>query len=86
MKKKSKQNKDDSENTVDNNAQCSDYGNWEFDDDCPICQAMKNGTADTLEGMKKACKKAWLQGECVEGEWVKEWKAKGLKPKKEKET
>lgn len=28
-------------------------GEWEGFDDCPICQAMKNGEANTVEGLKK---------------------------------
>ncbi|MEI8123638.1 MAG: hypothetical protein WCG60_00500 [bacterium] len=29
-------------------------GEWEGFDDCPICQAMKNGKANTMEGLKNA--------------------------------
>ncbi|MCX6717744.1 MAG: hypothetical protein NTU76_03670 [Candidatus Taylorbacteria bacterium] len=43
MKKKGKINK-----TIDKE------GEWEGFDDCPICQAMKNGKANTVEGLKKA--------------------------------
>lgn len=35
---------------------------WEYFDDCPICQAMKNGTADTLEGLTEAFREAERQG------------------------
>jgi hypothetical protein len=31
---------------------------WDYFCDCPICQAMKNGTADTLEGLRAAFKEA----------------------------
>ena len=35
---------------------------WEGFDDCPICQAMKNGEANSTEGLTKAFKKAEEQG------------------------
>lgn len=38
---------------------------WEYFDDCPICQAMKNGTADTLEGLVNAFKEAKKKGHRV---------------------
>ena len=39
---------------------------FEFDD-CPICQAMKEGKAGTLEELKEAFKKAKEQGAVVGG-------------------
>ena len=39
---------------------------FEFDD-CPICQAMKEGKASTMEELKEAFKKAKEQGAVVGG-------------------
>ena len=35
---------------------------WEDCDDCAICQAMKNGTANTVEGLMKAFQEAEKSG------------------------
>ncbi len=35
---------------------------WEGFDDCPICQAMKNGKADNAEGLMKAFQEAKEKG------------------------
>ncbi|MBI3306025.1 hypothetical protein HYZ82_02725 [Candidatus Nomurabacteria bacterium] len=35
---------------------------WEDCDDCAICQAMKNGTANNLEGLMKAFQEAEKSG------------------------
>lgn len=43
MKKEKKKNKKDE---------------WEGFDDCPVCQAMKNGEANNLEGLMKAFQEA----------------------------
>jgi hypothetical protein len=40
---------------------------FEFDD-CPICQAMKEGKAGTLEELKEAFRKAKEKGAIVGGE------------------
>jgi len=40
---------------------------FEFDDDCPICKAMKEGRAGTMEELKEAFKKAKEQGAAVGG-------------------
>lgn len=42
---------------------------FEYFDDCPICQAMKAGKANTLEELKQAFQKAKEQGSYVGGEW-----------------
>lgn len=38
---------------------------WEGFDDCPICQAMKNGKADSMEGLMKAFQEAEKKGGVV---------------------
>lgn len=48
MKKKKKENQSNDE--------------WEGCDDCEICKAMKNGDANTYDGLIKAFKKAEIQG------------------------
>ena len=35
---------------------------WEGFDDCAICQAMKNGTAGSIEGLMKAFQEAEKRG------------------------
>jgi len=35
---------------------------WEGSDDCAICRAMKNGTADSMEGLMKAFKETEEEG------------------------
>ena len=35
---------------------------WENFDDCAICQAMKNGEASTMEGLKKVFQEAEKNG------------------------
>ncbi|GEM_PF-4618268 len=35
---------------------------WEGFDDCPICRAMKNGTADTMNGLMNAFREAEKSG------------------------
>jgi len=40
----------------------------EYDDDCPVCQAMKRGDY-SLDGLKAAFQKAGDQGAMVGGEW-----------------
>ncbi|MBU2037315.1 hypothetical protein KJ866_03925 [Patescibacteria group bacterium] len=42
--------------------------NFEFFDDCPICQAMKEGKAGTSEELKEAFQKAKEKGAIVGGE------------------
>lgn len=36
-------------------------------DDCAICRAMKNGEADSMEGLMKAFKEAEVEGKGVVG-------------------
>lgn len=43
----------------------------EYDDDCPICQAMKRGD-NSLEGLKAAFQEAKDKGDTVGGEWFDE--------------
>ena len=38
---------------------------WEDCDDCAICKAMKNGEADSMEGLMKAFKEAEKNGGIV---------------------
>lgn len=38
---------------------------WEGFDDCPVCRAMKNGEANSLEGLMKAFKEAEKMGGVV---------------------
>ncbi len=45
---------------------------FELFDDCPICQAMKEGKAGTREELKKAFKKAKEKGAIVGGEMFDE--------------
>ncbi len=40
----------------------------EYDDDCPICQALKRGD-NSLEGLKAAFQEARDKGHTVGGEW-----------------
>ncbi|TSC92667.1 MAG: hypothetical protein CEN89_535 [Candidatus Berkelbacteria bacterium Licking1014_7] len=42
---------------------------YEEFDDCPVCRAMKDGTADTVEGLLKAFQEAEKQGAIVGGEF-----------------
>ena len=42
-------------------------GNIELSDDCPICQAMKEGKAGTKEKLKEAFRKAKEKGAVVAG-------------------
>lgn len=44
----------------------------EFFDDCPICQAMKEGKAGTEEELKEAFRKAKEKGAVVGGTWFEE--------------
>lgn len=44
---------------------------FEFDD-CPICQAMKEGKAGTMEDLKEAFQKAKEQGAVVGGKMFEE--------------
>jgi len=44
---------------------------FEFDD-CPICQAMKEGKASTMKELKEAFKKAKEQGAVVGGKMFEE--------------
>ena len=52
----------------------------EFFDDCPICQAMKEGR-DSLEELKDAFREAKEQGHIVGGEMFEEEKGKGKSKK-----
>ena len=45
---------------------------FDFFDDCPICQAMKEGKAGTLEELKAAFQKAKEKGAMVGGEIFEE--------------
>lgn len=47
---------------------------FEFFDDCPICQAMKEGKAGTEEELKEAFRKAKEKGAIVGGKWFEEEK------------
>ncbi|MFA6042982.1 MAG: hypothetical protein WCV85_03490 [Patescibacteria group bacterium] len=41
---------------------------WQGFDDCPICQAMQNGTANSVEGLMaafQAAKRKYLEGSFV---------------------
>ena len=40
---------------------------WEDCDDCAICQAMKNGTANDMEGLMKAFQEVEKSGKGVVG-------------------
>jgi hypothetical protein len=44
----------------------------ELFDDCPICQAMKEGKAGTEEELKEAFRKAKEKGAVVGGKWFDE--------------
>lgn len=46
--------------------------NFEFFDNCPICQAMKQGKASTEEEIKEAFQKAKEQGGIVFGKMFDE--------------
>lgn len=47
-------------------------GETELFDDCPICQAMKEGKAGTEEELKEAFRKAKEKGAIVGGTWFDE--------------
>ena len=57
-----KNGKDATENEV---IHITDDESWEPFDDCPICKAMEDGSADTLEGLLEAFKRAEKEGHRV---------------------
>jgi len=75
MKEKIKKDKDKFEFEVE---PVDKFGDEDFFDDCPICQAMKatqeQGRELTLEELKEAFKDAKEKGAIVGGEWFEKSK------------